>query len=201
MEILAATCRFEGDVTGDQGVVAIWHEANLTGLVAALMRRRHLPHASFSTQGFRGVVITTLVEHFGARVVPLPPEADRAAARSLSLMMARAAADGYALGVTADGPFGPPRIAKPGALLIARAAGLPVQTMSPGARPAIRLRRWDRHIVPLPFSHVWVVGGRTFEVAPRTPITRALVEELTAELNRIAAETERRMRGAEQRLP
>ncbi|MFN2484815.1 MAG: lysophospholipid acyltransferase family protein [Candidatus Limnocylindria bacterium] len=201
VEILVRTCRFEGRLTADAGVVAIWHEANVTGLVAALMRRRHLPHASFSTRGFRGIVITTLVEHFGGRVIPLPSEDDRAAARSLSLLMARLATAGYSIGVTADGPFGPPYVAKPGALLIARAAGAPLLTLSPGARPALRLPRWDRHIVPLPFARVWVVEGSRFEVEPRTPITRSLVAQLTEELRRLAHDTERRMRGEPQRLP
>lgn len=199
VEILVRTCRFDGQLTADAGVVVIWHEANVTGLVAALMRRSALPHASFSTRGFRGIVITTLVEHFGGRVVPLPPEEDRAAARSLSLLMARLATAGYSIGVTADGPFGPARVAKPGALLIARASGAPLITLAPGARPAIRLPRWDRHIVPLPFARVWVVEGRRFAFEPRTPISRSLVSQLTAELGRIADETERRMR--RQRLP
>ena len=193
VEILVRTCRFEGALTGEQAVVAVWHEANVIGLVAALMRRRSVPHASFSTQGFRGVVITTLLAHFGIRVLPLPAEEDRAAARSLSLRIARLAAAGYAIGVTCDGPFGPPRVAKPGALLIAREAGIPVVTLAPGARPAIRLRRWDRHIVPLPFARIWAESGRTFGVPPRTPITRALVAELTEELNRLADANERRM--------
>ena len=195
VELVARTCRFEGGVRADRSVVAVWHEANLTGLVVALARRRHLPHASFSTQGFRGVVITTLLEYFGIEVVPLPPEDDRAAARSLSLRLAGLAADGYAIGVTCDGPFGPARVAKPGALLIAREAGLPVDTLSPGARPAIRLPRWDRQIVPLPFARVWAEGGRRFDVAPRTSVTRALVSELGDELNRLAGRTEERMRG------
>ena len=195
VEILVRTCRSEGSVTGEQAVVAVWHEANVSGLVIALKRRRHLPHASFSTQGFRGVVITTLLEHFGIRVLPLPDEDDRAAARSLSLRIARLAADGYSIGVTCDGPFGPPRIAKPGALLIAREAGIPVVALAPGARPAVRLRRWDRHIVPLPFARIWALGGRSFAVPRRSPITRSLVADLSAELNRLADATERRMRG------
>ncbi|MDQ3879795.1 MAG: DUF374 domain-containing protein [Chloroflexota bacterium] len=201
VEILVRTCRFDGTLTGDPGVVAIWHEANITGLVAALMRRRHRPHASFSTRGFRGVVITRLVERFGIRVIPLPAENDRAAARSLSLQMARLAAAGYSIGLTADGPFGPPRVAKPGAALIARAAGADLITLSPGASPAIRLPRWDRHIVPLPFARIWVLEGRRFRFGERDPITRHALGELTGELNRIAGETERRMRRRKQRLP
>lgn len=194
VELVVRTARFEGELTADQAVVATWHEANLVGLVAALMRRRHLRHASFSTRGFRGIVITTLLERFGVRVLPLPAESDRAGARALALAMARLAADGYSLSVTCDGPFGPPRVAKPGALFISRAAGTPIIPMSPGARPALRLRRWDRHILPLPFATIWVAQGPPLRLPERGRITADAVARLEGALNVLAADTERRMR-------
>ncbi len=194
VQLVVRTARFDGELTVEQAVVATWHEANLVGLVAALMRRRHLPHASFSTRGFRGIVVTTLLQRFGVHVLPLPPESDRAVARTLSLTMARLAAHDYSLSVTCDGPFGPPRVAKPGALFIARAAGIPIIPMSPGARPAVRLRRWDRHIVPLPFATVWVAQGEPLSLPERAPIGTDAVRRLQQELNVLAAQTERRMR-------
>ena len=187
VQLLVRTCRFDGELSREHVVLAFWHEANLTGMAAALMKRGDLPHASFSTRGFRGIVITRTLERLGILVLPLPPEEDRAAARSLSLAMSRLAAAGYSLAVTPDGPFGPARVAKPGALFIARAAGLPILPLAPGARPAMRIRRrWDRHIVPLPFGRVWVLAGDPIAVDVRAPIRRADIEALTAELARLA---------------
>lgn len=189
LRFVAATARVSGEVTRDQVVLAFWHEYNLAAFCVALKRRRDLPHVSFSTRGFRGTVISTLLRRSGARVkvLPLPAETDRAEARNLALRMARIAADGWSLVVTPDGPFGPYRVAKPGALIVARAAGLPIQPWAIRVRPAIRLsRRWDRHIVPLPFCRIRVTAGQQIRLGPREPLKPHLAE-LQAELDLASA--------------
>ena len=201
VRLLARTCRGSGGLTRSQAVLAFWHGANITGLAAALRWRGDLPHASFSTRGFRGVAITTLLESLGVLTLPLPEESDRAGARALAITLARLAADGYSIAITPDGPFGPPRQAKPGALLIARSAGLPVIAAAPGARPALRLPRWDRHIVPLPFSSLWVIEGETTQLTGRSRIGRDDVAELTRRLNVVADATEQRMAGRRRTAP
>ncbi len=195
VRLLVRTCRFRGDLTRSAALLAFWHEANLTGMAAALHWRGDQRHASFSTRGFRGVVISSLLERLGILAVPLPREEDRAAGLSLSLVLARLAQDGYSLAVTPDGPFGPYRVAKPGALFIARASGLPLLPLAPGARPALRLPRWDRHIVPLPFASLWVHSGEPISLDDRARIGRGDVDALTRRLNEVAEATDRRMRG------
>ena len=187
LRLVAATCRLSGDVTRDQVVLAAWHEYNLVVLAVALKVRRDLPHASFSTRGFRGTVITTILERFDVRVLPLPDESSRAESRDLALRLARLAADGTSLVVTPDGPFGPYRVAKPGALIVARASGLPIQPWAIRARPVLRLRgRWDRHVVPLPFSRLRVYSGERAAVSERQPL-RPLLQRLQAALDEAAA--------------
>jgi lysophospholipid acyltransferase (LPLAT)-like uncharacterized protein len=188
VRLVAATCRLSGSVSREQVVLAFWHEFNLLALVASMTARPDLPHASFSTQGFRGVVSTTLLRRTRStiRVVPLPPENDRSAARDFSLRMARMAADGYSLVVTPDGPFGPYRVAKPGTLIIARASGLAVLPWAVSARPSFRLgRRWDRQIVPLPFCRLRLVEGAPLRVAARERLSPRL-GELQAGLDQVS---------------
>jgi lysophospholipid acyltransferase (LPLAT)-like uncharacterized protein len=185
---VVATCRVSGPVTRDQVVLAFWPEFNLIAFCVSLKRRADLPHVSFSTRGFRGQVITTLLNraHLEVKVLPLPAETDRAGARDPALRMARLAARGASLVVTPDGPFGPERVAKPGTLIVARAAGLPIQPWAFRVRPAIRLTgRWDRHVVPLPFCRIRVVAGRPIQLAPREPLKPRLAE-LQRELDRIS---------------
>jgi lysophospholipid acyltransferase (LPLAT)-like uncharacterized protein len=189
LRLVAATARVSGDVTPDQVVLAFWHEYNLAAFCVALKRRRDVPHVSFSTRGFRGTVITTLLRRSGARVkvLPLPAETDRAEARDLALRMARLAAEGWSLVVTPDGPFGPYRVAKPGALIVARAAGVPIQPWAMTVSPAVRLtRRWDRHIVPLPFCRIRVTAADQIRLGPREPLKPHLAD-LQAELDRGSA--------------
>lgn len=186
--LVASTCRMAGPVTRDQVVLAFWHEFNLSALIVAIKCRPDLLHASFSTRGFRGLVITTLLETTRAniRVLPLPPEGDRGAARDFALRLSRLAREGRSPVVTPDGPFGPYRVAKPGALIVARASRLAVQPWAIQATPSIRLtRRWDRQILPLPFCRMRVIEGLRLSVGERERLSPR-VGELQAELDRIS---------------
>jgi len=188
LNLVARTCRMSGTITRDQVVLASWHEFNMLLFVVARYGRADLLHASFSTRGLRGAAITSMLKHSGTRVdvFELPPEEDRAAGRAFALKMASLAAEGHSLIVTPDGPFGPYRIAKPGTLIVARASGLPVQPWAMRVRPEIRLStRWDRQILPLPFSRIRLIEGERLTIQPREPI-RGLVTELQAELDRIS---------------
>jgi lysophospholipid acyltransferase (LPLAT)-like uncharacterized protein len=196
VRLVAATSRVTGEVTGEPVVLAFWHEYNLIAATAAQRRRRHRYHVSFSTRTFRGAVMDAMLAGLGAGSVPLPGPDDRAGSARLSLELARLGRAGATPGVSPDGPLGPYRRAKPGALLVARESGLPLQPWAVSGRPAFRLtRRWDRHIVPLPFSRIRVHAGDPIEVLPRAPL-RPLLIRLQAELDGAAERADRSESGA-----
>jgi lysophospholipid acyltransferase (LPLAT)-like uncharacterized protein len=191
VRLLARTCRIT-PMTQEQVVLAVWHGSNLATFAAAYRYRGRLPHASFSTRGPRGTVITTMLDVLPTpiAVLPLPDERDRQEARRLTLRLANLAKEGHSLVVTPDGPLGPHRIAKPGALIVARASGLPIVPLGISVRPSLRLsRRWDRHLVPLPFSRIRVVAGEPLRIGPREPV-RPYLAVLEAELNRVSERAE-----------
>lgn len=191
VRLVAATCRASETASQDQVVLAMWHEYNLAASVAAWRLRRAPRHVSFSTQTFRGRVMTAMLGALDAGSVELPAEGERAEATRLARELARLGREGASLVVAPDGPLGPFRVAKPGAMIVARQAGLPVLPWAVHVSPAIRLnRRWDRHIVPLPFCRLQVIEGELIAPGPREPI-RPLLARLQAELDRAseAAET------------
>lgn len=186
VRLVAATCRVDGVVSQEQVVLAFWHEYNLAAAVAAWRTRRARHHVSFSTQTFRGEVMTAMLAALGSGSVALPAEGARPEAARLSLELARLAREGASPVVSPDGPFGPYRRAKPGALVVARESGIPIQPWAIAARPSVRLRsRWDRHVVPLPFSRLRVLEGEPITVAAREPL-RPLLAQLQAELDAVA---------------
>lgn len=186
VRLVAATARIEGPVTQDAVVLAFWHEYNLVAAAAVHRLRRHCHHVSFSTQGFRGQVMTAMLAGLDAGSVPLPPEGERAEATRLAREMARLGERGSSLVVSPDGPLGPYRRAKPGALIVARESGLPLVPWAVAARPAIRLTgRWDRHLVPLPFSRLRVIEGEPIQVEPRAPL-RPLLARLQEALDEVS---------------
>jgi lysophospholipid acyltransferase (LPLAT)-like uncharacterized protein len=193
VRLVAATARIEGiRITQEQVVLAFWHEYNLIAAIAAYRLRRGSPHVSFSTQTFRGEVMNAMLASIGAGSVPLPAENDRAEAARLSRELARLGREGATIVVSPDGPEGPYRRAKPGALIVARESGLPIQPWAVCARPSIRLhRRWDRHVVPLPFGRLRVIEAESIRIGRREPI-RPLLARLQAALDEVAARAEER---------
>jgi lysophospholipid acyltransferase (LPLAT)-like uncharacterized protein len=192
VRLVAATSRVEGSpVTQEQVVLAFWHEYNLVAATAAYKLRRGRTHVSFSTQTFRGEVMNAMLAAIGAGSVPLPAENQRAEAARLSRELARLGRDGATVAVSPDGPMGPYRRAKPGALIVARESGLSLQPWAVVARPSFRLNgRWDRHIVPLPFGRMRVVEAEPIDVGERQPI-RPLLARLQASLDEVAERADR----------
>jgi lysophospholipid acyltransferase (LPLAT)-like uncharacterized protein len=193
---VARTARNSGPpINQGKLILAIWHETNIAAAVA-IWKLRHDKHpVVFSTRGFRGIVMNTMLRSFGARVVTLPDEgtATRAEAAALTREMARLGRSGASLVVSCDGPFGPYRVAKPGVTIVAREAGLPIQPWAISARPPLRLSgRWDRMIVPLPFGRMRVFEGTPLEIGSKDRLKPRLAE-LQAEMHRVQSLADGRM--------
>jgi len=199
LRLCAATARVSGPpVSQAQCVFAIWHESNLVAATAAWRLRKERRIVSFSTRGFRGIVMNAMLRSLQSGVVTLPDEgrSTRAEAGRLSLELARIGKAGHTVVVSCDGPFGPYRVAKPGALLVARESGVPIQPWAIAIRPTLRLtRRWDRHLVPLPFARMRVEEGEPIRVGPRVRL-KPLLARLQSELDDIARSADRRMGAA-----
>jgi lysophospholipid acyltransferase (LPLAT)-like uncharacterized protein len=148
---------------GQPMVFAIWHEGLLTvGWYVAQLLRRGVPVTfliSPSTDGELGVQI---LARFGSRAVRGSARRSGAAAlRGLKQAITRA---GQAPVIAVDGSKGPRRYCKPGAIMVARMAGVPVVPIGFAASRAWRARSWDRHLVPYPGSEVAITVGEPLVV-------------------------------------
>lgn len=137
----------------ENGVLVLWHE--------------HLPACIPAFAGLRvGVLISRSAdgslaaeacEGLGYRVFR-----GSTSAGSLSGMkaLARGLGDGGLAGMALDGPRGPRRRPKSGALWLAGLAGAPLFPIAVRAPWSLRLKTWDHCLIPLPFSRVELkVGG------------------------------------------
>lgn len=101
--------------------------------------------------------------------------------------------EGFDVGLTPDGPRGPRRRAKPGVIAIARLSGLPIIPVTVAARPARRLRSWDRTVLPWPFGRGIVVFGEPLRI-PRDggpDADEGWRQRLESELDRLTDEADR----------
>src|SRR5438067_1532075 len=81
--------------------------------------------------------------------------------------------------ITPDGPRGPRFEFKPGALLLSQMSGRPVLPMAYAASRAW-LIKWDKFVIPVPFSRIAIAIGPPFYV-PRVT-DAALLERLAGEM-------------------
>lgn len=85
--------------------------------------------------------------------------ASRGGARGLIGLM-KLMEKGYWPCFAVDGPKGPIHDVKPGAVYLAKKAGIPVIPIVSSARPAhVFMNAWDRYLLPLPFSKGAVILG------------------------------------------
>jgi len=129
-----------------------------------------------------GDIIADTVERFGMRAVR--GSSRHGGRRALDAMIDAVRTGDVSAGVIVDGPRGPARVAKSGAVILARASGLPIVPGTWWARPMFRVGSWDRTIVPLPFSRIVFAFAEPLRVAPDADedAIEAAREELTRRL-------------------
>ncbi|MEN3034137.1 MAG: lysophospholipid acyltransferase family protein [Aquificaceae bacterium] len=103
------------------------------------------------------------------------------------LKLIKVCKDGHSVVVAVDGPKGPKGVIKPGVILLAKKAAVPVLPVYISCQKAIRLKSWDRHLIPLPFSTLKVIFAKPIFVSESDSIESKL-SELEVAFREIAKE-------------
>lgn len=142
-----------------------------------------------------GMVLHRFGERMNIDVVTLPGSDPtslqwaRGVARVIGLVKS-----GFDALLAVDGPEGPPREVKPGAIVIAKRAGAVLVPSGAAARPSISLwNRWDHHLIPLPFCRAVMHFGPVIDPSPPTGPTPT-VEELQVSIGEALTRGTRRAR-------
>lgn len=145
---------------GKPVVVSFWHYSFI-GVFPRLCRYKGVLMVSSSRDG---EYIARLAHTFGYSTVR--GSRNNKGVQALKEMI-RAVRKGKAAGIVADGSQGPPRIAQPGALLVASMTGVPILPIVWSASRYWAIRSWDRTAFPKPFSKVEIAFGEPFPIPPR----------------------------------
>tara|TARA_B100001996_G_scaffold351285_1_gene311195 strand:- start:33 stop:698 length:666 start_codon:yes stop_codon:yes gene_type:complete len=93
--------------------------------------------------------------------------------------------------ITPDGPLGPPEKIQSGVVLMAKYSGVPIIPWHYEADSQWRLKSWDRHKIPKPFSSVVESFGEPFivpkDLSPEE--VQEFCEKLEADLKKLAQRT------------
>ncbi len=172
---------FEGDLPSGGSIAVTWHGMNMV-ILAVHAERRPKAYRAFVPPGLAGAAMQGWLKGNGMMPVPLPRDGQGNPAAGLK-DMARALKEGHTVGIALDGPHGPSRVVRPGALWLARLSGKPLVVIGAATRPAVRHPRWDRHLIPLPGAQVALVYGEPIVVDRDTEIDDALRARVADALN------------------
>jgi lysophospholipid acyltransferase (LPLAT)-like uncharacterized protein len=169
---------FEAPLPPSPVVWVGWHELNLiTVALHRLVRSR--PAVAFMPTGAKGAAVKEWIGEFG--IVPVQVSGDAMDGLALRRMR-KALRNGFDVITAVDGPAGPRRRVRPGALWLSATAGVPIMPVGCAALPSFRVPRWDRHLVPLPGSRIVAAFGRPMELT-LDPKSDAAAEHLSGVLD------------------
>lgn len=191
--MLGATCRFR--FVGEEPLVAggpqqtpvvlvNWHEQAL--LLAIWLTRRVVPHevplAILSSASKDGEIAARVAAAWG-----VPSErgsSSRGGLRALRRLHRTMEREGVSVVILPDGPRGPRREAKAGAVVLAQLAGASIVPLVFRCGQARRLGSWDRMLVPRPFATIEVEAAPPMTVPAGDPLepARQHLEEVLNQL-------------------
>lgn len=140
-------------------IVVFWHNRQiLMPSVYLRLKEQGLqkPLAVLSSQHGDGLFAVKIIKKFG--LLTVLGSSTRGGKRAL-LQLTRALSAGGNVAITPDGPRGPIFRCKEGAIKLAQLSGRPIYPLAFSAKWKIRLKSWDRLIIPLPFTRVLSLVG------------------------------------------
>ena len=144
-------------------VFGIWHEGILTvGRWAWRIGRKGVKATFLISPSVDGELGVKMLARFGGQAVR--GSARRSGASALRGLKTAILQNGQSPFIALDGSKGPRHYGKPGALMVARMAGVPLVPVGFAASKSWRLPSWDRHMIPMPFSRVVITVGEPYTV-------------------------------------
>lgn len=151
---------FEQTVTEKKApIYAFWHERIF--LSTYFFRNRNI--IVITSQSFDGEYIARFIQRLGYGAVR--GSSTRGGVGALAQMI-RLMKQNLSMGFTLDGPKGPRRVAKTGAIMLAKKTGNPVMPFVVEAKEYWTLQSWDKLQIPKPFSRAKIFIGELVYVAP-----------------------------------
>ncbi len=177
---------------GERVILAFWHGRQIAMAFAVSALR--IPVCIIVSQHRDGEIATRVLRRWG--VDTARGSATRGGA-SAFLQLVRAHRAGKNLALAPDGPRGPVRTVKPGAVHLARSTGAVLVPVSFSADRLWRLDNWDRTAIPKPFARLLVVVGEPLEVARRADDAEVETARATLEarLNEVDRRADQRFAG------
>ncbi len=169
---------------GERFIYAFWHQRQ----IFFTWSHRNAEAAVLVSKSNDGEMISRTMELSGIGAVRGSSSRGGATAAREMVEILRAGRD---VGITPDGPRGPAREVKEGAVRVAQLAGMPIVPIANALSRKLEIAKsWDRLQVPLPFGRSVVIYGEPIRVGEGDDLA-AKAAELKAALDALTAEADR----------
>lgn len=176
-EVVGADRWAKVQASGRAYVILSWHEV----LLPVIWQHRGLGIAAIISEARDGQYLARFAQSLGYRVIA--GSSSRGATRALRGAI-DALRNGIPVGLTPDGPRGPRRELKAGAVVAAMQGNAVIVPVHVEARPAWRAKSWDRFLLPGPGARVRLAYGEPIVVEP-SMTRREVLAQLTDELEQV----------------
>lgn len=143
---------------GKGGIVLPWHGVTILPIYYC----RHMGFYSLVSLSNDGDLQDRLLRSRGFKTIR--GSSGRGGARAL-LELTRKLQEGGLMAHTPDGPKGPVKKVQPGTVYLAKRSGCPVLPVGVACKPCKRLRSWDSHMIPAPFSRAVLYFGDPLHIS------------------------------------
>lgn len=142
-------------------MMAFWHE-DLFGMACGFLKTHPGEVAVMVSRSRDGEKLARVIERLGLHTVRA--SSSRGAVQGF-LELRRRMQQGAIAALALDGPRGPRRVAKPGAITLARNMGALVLPVAFGHSRQVTFRSWDRTHLPMPFCRTCAAIAPVFDAA------------------------------------
>ncbi len=182
--VLRADIPAKVHASGERFIYAFWHQRQ----VFFTWSHRDAQAAVLVSRSADGEMIARTMELSGIEAVRGSSSRGGAVAAREMVEILRSGRD---VGITPDGPRGPAREVKQGAVRVAQLSGMPIVPIANALSRKIEVvKAWDRFQIPLPFGRSVVIYGEPLRVREGDDLS-AKAAELKAALDALTDEADR----------
>lgn len=151
------------DTSGKSIILCFWHN-RILGITVSFLRRypRQRKGVTVLTSPSKdGEILAQIMAGF--RMGAIRGSSSRRGSQAMRELV-RAVDQGIDIAVTPDGPRGPCYKLGPGVVFLAQTTGTRILPLHAKFSRCVRLKSWDRFIIPLPFSTISIKVGEPISV-------------------------------------
>ncbi|MFA5927876.1 MAG: DUF374 domain-containing protein [Candidatus Margulisiibacteriota bacterium] len=141
-------------------IFALWHQATFV----PFFHYRYRDIVMFVMESMRGQVLGWCARRLGYKTIVLPSDPMAYGSAKGMAKFVREIKKGFDGIIAVDGPLGPGRQVKPGLFFLARSTDTSIVPCVVKMEKYWELKsRWDRYLIPYPFSKVKIVFGEAYK--------------------------------------